>query len=143
MSWMKAELQLNEGDVFIQKTPYTFDVSMCEIFLPLQCGGEIVVIKPEGHKDAYYMKNVIDNRGVTIAFFVPSMLNIFLEHKLSFSRSLKKIVCSGEELNGSIVNKFYENYGDKVELYNMYGPTETAVHVKYYKCKLRISQYFL
>lgn len=134
MEWMKEELQITPSDVFLQKTNYTFDVSMCEIFLPLQCGATLVMAKAEGQKDVEYLEKIILEEGVTTVFFVPSMLNLFLQATENPCSSLKNVICSGEELTGTTLRKFREIYSSEVLIYNMYGPTETAVHVTFHKC---------
>lgn len=48
--------------MFFAKTNYTFDVSMCEIFLPLQCGATLVMAKAEGQKDVEYLEKLFWKR---------------------------------------------------------------------------------
>src|SRR6185437_5787616 len=65
---------------------------------------------------------------------VPSMLEAFLAHEGS-SRcvGLKRVVCSGEALPMSLVERFHERLPG-VELHNLYGPTEAAVDVTAWSC---------
>ncbi|MBM4614905.1 AMP-binding protein [Rhodococcus hoagii] len=72
--WMQAEYGLTESDVVLQKTPFTFDVSVWEFFWPLQVGARLVVALPDGHRDPAYLVRVMAERGVTVAHFVPSMM---------------------------------------------------------------------
>lgn len=134
MDWMKKVLQITENDIFLQKTNYTFDVSMCEIFLPLQCGATLVIPRPDGQKDVEYLKDIISSQGVTMIFFVPSMLNLFLQDNHKCHIFLKKVICSGEKLTGATIKKFKKKYSSDVRIFNMYGPTETAVHVTFHEC---------
>ncbi|WP_139812868.1 AMP-binding protein, partial [Prescottella equi] len=76
--WMQAEYGLTESDVVLQKTPFTFDVSVWEFFWPLQVGARLVVAVPDGHRDPAYLVRVMVECGVTVAHFVPSMLSVFV-----------------------------------------------------------------
>lgn len=132
--WMKDYLNVTSEDRILQKTPYSFDVSVWEFFLPLITGAELIEAKPEGHKDNIYLMDLIEREKVTIMHFVPSMLRVFLEsidrNKCS---SLEKVVCSGEALPFELQQRFYRLF-NKAELYNFYGPTEAAVDVTYWHC---------
>lgn len=135
--WMQDIFHLTQEDTILQKTPYTFDVSVWELFWPLMFGAKLVMAKPEGHKDNEYLCNIIRNERITILHFVPSMLQIFLEtpNVESCNDSLRAVVCSGEELSLLLQNKFFSRFSSKkVGLYNLYGPTEASIDVSYYKC---------
>ena len=78
--WMQKRYGLEAGDVVLQKTPYSFDVSVWEFFWPLMAGATVVMAEPEGHKDVGYLEEVIEQKQVTTLHFVPSMLHTFLEN---------------------------------------------------------------
>ncbi|WP_161964279.1 non-ribosomal peptide synthetase/type I polyketide synthase [Chitinophaga flava] len=126
--WMKHYLQADSSSVILQKTPYTFDVSVWELLLPVICGAQLIFAVPEGHKDPFYLQRLIDERQVTIIHFVPSMLQIFL-HSIAGAagNSLKHVVCSGEALPATVVNAFKKKINCR--LHNLYGPTEAAIDV--------------
>ncbi|MGX5686870.1 amino acid adenylation domain-containing protein [Chryseobacterium cucumeris] len=127
--WMKSYLKVNETEVFLQKTPYTFDVSVWELILPFITGSSLVIAKPEGHKDVLYLQNLINKEHVTIIHFVPSMLGSFLENlEKDKANSLSHIVCSGEELTLNLVQHCRERFAE-AQLHNLYGPTEAAIDV--------------
>ncbi|WP_038214517.1 AMP-binding protein, partial [Xenorhabdus bovienii] len=77
--WMQKAYRLNANDVVLQKTPFSFDVSVWEFFWPLMCGARLVVAKPEGHKDPAYLSALIQAHRITTLHFVPSMLSAFLD----------------------------------------------------------------
>ncbi|WP_241971528.1 non-ribosomal peptide synthetase [Burkholderia pseudomallei] len=77
--WMQQTYALDERDAVLQKTPFSFDVSVWEFFWPLMSGARLVIAKPEGHKDPAYLSELIDRERVTTLHFVPSMLQAFLE----------------------------------------------------------------
>jgi non-ribosomal peptide synthetase component F len=49
--WMQAAYGLNEQDRVLQKTPFSFDVSVWEFFWPLLTGARLVLARPGGHRD--------------------------------------------------------------------------------------------
>jgi amino acid adenylation domain-containing protein len=134
--WMQSEYGLTTDDRILQKTPFSFDVSVWEFFWPLMFGARIVIAKPGGHRDADYMKRVIYDREITTIHFIPSILNVFLEEEelASFCGSLRRVICSGEALPYKAVEKFYANL--TCGLHNLYGPTEAAIDVSFWPCSL-------
>ena len=127
--WMRDDLNINESSVILQKTTYTFDVSVWELIMPLVVGCKMVIARPEGHKDPEYLQEVIENKAVTIIHFVPSMLGVFLENlENSRCQNLKHVVCSGEALPSSMVCNFKEKF-TTTRIHNLYGPTEAAIDV--------------
>lgn len=127
--WMRDDLAIGPDDVIMQKTPYTFDVSVWELMMPLITGCRLVFAKPEGHKDPHYIQDLIFQEQVTIIHFVPSMLGIFLEELESHKcKSLRHVVCSGEALPASMLATFKAAL-PWVRIHNLYGPTEAAIDV--------------
>lgn len=133
LDWMQTELELTPKDNVLQKTPYTFDVSVWEFFWPLQIGAKLVIAKPNGHMDSSYLIHTINKHEITTLHFVPSMLKLFLQDRsVTYCKSLKTVICSGEALRRDHKKNFYHTLSAK--LYNMYGPTEAAVDVTSYYC---------
>lgn len=127
--WMRDDLGIGANDVILQKTPYTFDVSVWELLMPLITGSRLVFARPEGHKDPQYLQELIDREQVSIVHFVPSMLGIFLEELDSGKcESLRHVVCSGEALPATTVAECKEKL-PWVRIHNLYGPTEAAIDV--------------
>ncbi|HRQ25328.1 MAG TPA: amino acid adenylation domain-containing protein, partial [Anaerolineales bacterium] len=131
--WMQSEYRLTPDDRVLQKTPFSFDVSVWEFFLPLMFGARLVVAKPEGHKDPQYLVDLIQRESVTTLHFVPSMLYPFLETRgVSDCASVRRVICSGEALPVELANRFFKVL--RAELHNLYGPTEAAVDVSHWTC---------
>ncbi|HLK57996.1 MAG TPA: amino acid adenylation domain-containing protein, partial [Chthonomonadaceae bacterium] len=131
--WMQDTYRLTERDRVLQKTPYSFDVSVWEFFWPLMAGACLVVAAPELHKDAAGLADLIVAQEITTLHFVPSMLQAFLEEEgVSRCRSLRQVICSGEALPAHLISAFYARLNAK--LHNLYGPTEAAVDVTYWEC---------
>ena len=133
--WMQENYALNQSDCVLQKTPFSFDVSVWEFFWPLLSGARLVLARPGGHRDPAYLTKLIEQTGVTTLHFVPPMLQVFLnEPALSECRSLRQVMCSGEALGVESVKRFHERLAG-VELHNLYGPTEAAVDVSFFRCE--------
>ncbi|MEV4921455.1 amino acid adenylation domain-containing protein [Streptomyces roseoverticillatus] len=133
LHWMQAEYRLDPTDRVLQKTPFTFDVSVWEFFWPLIEGATLVVAKPEGHKDPAHLADLIRSEQVTTVHFVPSMLRAFLETPAAQDcRTLRRVFCSGEALPAELITQFQNTLG--APLYNLYGPTEAAVDVTAWSC---------
>ncbi|GAC1437037.1 MAG: hypothetical protein NVSMB58_28730 [Terriglobales bacterium] len=131
--WMQDAYRLDGLDFVLQKTPYTFDVSVWEFFWPLMTGACLVIARPSGHKDPSYLVNLIVEQGITTMHFVPSMLSIFLETPgVERCTSLRQVFCSGEALPFELQERFFQRLGSK--LHNLYGPTEASVDVTYFPC---------
>lgn len=129
MIWMKDDLEITEKDVFVQKTPMTFDVSVWELFLPLISGSKLVFAKPGGHKDPQYLQELIADQNISIMHFVPSMLGYALENiTWSDLKSVRHVICSGEALPKKI-EQIFKAKVPRANLHNYYGPTEASIDV--------------
>ncbi|MCB9252335.1 MAG: amino acid adenylation domain-containing protein [Flavobacteriales bacterium] len=133
LMWAQMYFQLEESQRVLQKTTFSFDVSVWELIWPLMFGATLVIARPSGHKDADYLKSEIESSKIELLHFVPSMLEVFLLNLNKGECSgLKKVLCSGEALIPSQV-KLFQQVLPGAELYNLYGPTEAAIDVTCYK----------
>lgn len=132
--WMQQMYRLTSDDRVVQKTPFSFDVSVWEFFWPLISGARLVVARPGGHQNPAYLAALIGEQQITTMHFVPSMLQAFLlEPDLTSCRSLRQVMCSGEALPFDLQERFFARF-ETTELHNLYGPTEAAIDVTYWKC---------
>ncbi|MER5374834.1 amino acid adenylation domain-containing protein [Streptomyces sp. NPDC002553] len=134
--WMQDAYGLTPGERVLQKTPYTFDVSVWELFWPLLTGATLVLARPGGQRDPAYLAGLIREEGVSTVHFVPSMLGVFLDDPLAvrLAAGLTRVVCSGEALPHEVQTRFLDLLPG-VELHNLYGPTEAAVDVTAWRCR--------
>lgn len=133
LQWMQAEYQLGPNDRVLQKTPFSFDVSVWEFFWPLMTGASLTLARPEGHLDSAYLRDLIREQRITTVHFVPSMLAMFLDEPgIEECVSLRRVIASGEALPGALVRRFFSRLN--TELHNLYGPTEAAVDVTSFAC---------
>ncbi|WP_335337834.1 amino acid adenylation domain-containing protein [Nostoc piscinale] len=132
--WMQDTYQLTSADAVLQKTPFSFDVSVWEFFWTLITGARLVVAQPEGHRDPHYLVNLIIQQQITTLHFVPSMLQVFLEvADLEKCQSLVRVITSGEALPAQLQQRFFNRLD--VQLHNLYGPTEAAIDVTFWQCQ--------
>jgi len=132
--WMQQTYHLTPADRVMQKTPFSFDVSVWEFFWPLIAGARLVVARPGGHQDTAYLAALISEQQITTLHFVPSMLQAFLlEPDLEQCRSLRQVMCSGEALPFDLQERFFARF-EATDLHNLYGPTEAAIDVTYWQC---------
>ncbi|AEG01888.1 non-ribosomal peptide synthetase [Methylomonas methanica] len=133
LQWMQAKYKLDSTDHVLQKTPYSFDVSVWEFFWPLMTGARLIVAPPELHKDSQGLIELIRREHITTIHFVPSMLQAFVDTPgVEHCTSLKQVICSGEALSADLVQRFQQKL--PAELHNLYGPTEASVDVSYWAC---------
>src|SRR5215216_838270 len=117
--WMQQQYELGSCDAVLQKTAFSFDVSVWEFFWPLLTGAWLV--------------ETIRTQQVTTVHFVPSLLQVLLEEGgLDQCASLRQVFCSGEVLSLKLERRFFAGCG--AELHNLYGPTEAAIDVSYWRC---------
>ncbi|MBN4003641.1 non-ribosomal peptide synthetase [Nostoc sp. LPT] len=136
--WMQDTYQLTTADSVLQKTPFSFDVSVWEFFWPLMTGARLVVAQPEGHREPNYLVNLILQQQITTLHFVPSMLQVFVETEgLEKCQSLVRVIVSGEALPVQLQQRFFNRLD--AQLHNLYGPTEAAVDVTFWQCQDRVN----
>ena len=132
--WMQAAYPLGAADRVLQKTPFTFDVSVWEFFWPLLTGARLVVALPDGHRDPAYLLRTLVEEGITTLHFVPSMLKVFLEEPgVGAATSVRQVMASGEALPAALAERFLAGLPE-ARLHNLYGPTEAAVDVSAWTC---------
>ena len=133
LAWMQELYPLHPGDRVLHKTPYTFDVSVWELFWPLQVGATVVIAPPGAHRDPRALAGLITDHRVHTLHFVPSMLRAFLGDPVSVQRlqaagsPVRQLFCSGEALPRDLVEQAADVFGTWA--INLYGPTEAAVDV--------------
>ncbi|MGD2089948.1 MAG: amino acid adenylation domain-containing protein [Candidatus Aminicenantes bacterium] len=149
LNWMQRKYPLDKSDTLLQKTPFTFDVSVWEIFWWAVTGAKLCLLIPAGEKDPETITNAVEKNNVTVIHFVPSMLTVFLEY-LETSKAdstkkltgLRQVIASGETLTVSTARRFNDILyrSNSTQLSNLYGPTEATIDVSYYDCQAEDSR---
>ncbi|MEU3488471.1 amino acid adenylation domain-containing protein [Streptomyces massasporeus] len=131
--WQVNEiLGFGHDDASLFKAPLSFDISINEIFLPLVCGGRLVVLRPGGERDPHHLLSVIAEQRVTFTYLVSSMLDVLLEMAGDSGRldSLRHVWCGGEVLTPELYERFRTKL-DNIPMYHGYGPAETTIGVSH------------
>ena len=140
LHWMHATYPIDTRDRVLQKTPFSFDVSVWELFWPLFTGARLVMAEPGSHGDSAYLARTMRAEEITTVHFVPSMLHVFVQDPLattvaaSAGGALRQLFASGEALTSAIVARTQQVLAN-VALHNRYGPTEAAVDVSAWTCQ--------
>ncbi|PBP94385.1 non-ribosomal peptide synthetase, partial [Pseudomonas congelans] len=134
LHWMQKAYCLDGSDTVLQKTPFSFDVSVWEFFWPLMTGARLAVALPGDHRDPERLVQTIREHQVTTLHFVPSMLQAFMTHpQVESCNTLRRVVCSGEALPAELAAQVLKRL-PQAGLYNLYGPTEAAIDVTHWTC---------
>ncbi len=125
--WMQRLHQLGVDDpgAMLQNSSFSFDASVWELLWPLSSGARVVLSPAEAHHDLDGLADAIHGGDVRAAFFVPSMLQIFLESGGVARSGLRRIMCGGEALPPELVRRLREEVPG-IELFNMFGPSEAS-----------------
>ena len=134
ITWMQGEYPLEPVDRVLQKTPFSFDVSVWEFTWPMISGSCLVIAAAGGHKDPAYLVDLINRQRVTTLHFVPSMLTLMLNQgDFSTTTSIRQVFSSGEALPLELQQRFQACH--QATLINLYGPTEAAIDVSHWVCR--------
>jgi amino acid adenylation domain-containing protein len=134
LCWMQETYGLDATDRFLMRTSLNFDPSVWELFWPLWVGGTVILAEQQRRQDLDYLTELIEEREVTSAYFIPSMLRAFLdESRRGTCRSLKRVICGGESLSIETAYQFFDKLD--AEFHHSYGPTETSIAATEWTCR--------
>ncbi|MBB3643839.1 amino acid adenylation domain-containing protein, partial [Variovorax sp. BK613] len=135
MAWMQEFYTLAGADTVLHKAPFGFDVSVWEMFWPLTSGARLVIANPGDHRDPVRLVELIRKHQITTLNFVPSMLQAFLAYEgIEKTTNLKHIICGGEAMPAATQREALQRLSGAT-LQNLYGPTETTIHVTQWTCR--------
>ncbi len=122
----------NEKDVWTMFHSFCFDFSVWEMYGALLYGGRLVVVPETVAKDITTFKKLLINEGVTILNQTPGAFYTLQEEFLTEEEKhqIRYVIFGGEALNPSYLKPWKISY-PSCKLINMYGITETTVHVTY------------
>ena len=128
----------NTNDVWTLFHSYAFDFSVWEIFGALLYGGKLVIVPYLTSRSPELFHQLLSKQQVTILNQTPSSFRQLIEVDRNSSTllTLRKVIFGGEALEPKSLKPWFTKYGDQQpQLVNMYGITETTVHVTYYPLK--------
>ncbi|AMG37309.1 D-alanine--poly(phosphoribitol) ligase [Achromobacter xylosoxidans] len=127
--WMLGSFDLGEAPVFMNQAPFSFDLSMYEVFATLAAGGTCVLNSREQIGAAATWMSRLAQQGVTVWVSTPSFAHQQLANR-DFSPAtlptLRTFLFCGEPLPAALAKKLRQRFPDAVIL-NTYGPTEATV----------------
>jgi len=134
----KSHFDFNSSDVWIMAHSYCFDFSVWEMYGALLFGGKLIVPERKDVRDISGFVKLVNNHKVTILNQTPGAFYKFIDtvlaHQHYNSLGLRYVIFGGDKLNPSKLSGWIKKYpADKVSLVNMYGITETTIHVTYHK----------
>jgi len=130
LQWEIAEFGIGIGSKFSQFISPYFDAFLRDVFVPLFAGGVICI--PPADEDFFTAEKLtrwIDDRKISHIHCVPSLFGVINNPQLTARHfgSLEYILLSGEKINPSGLIGWYRTFGDRIQLVNLYGPTETTM----------------
>ncbi len=141
MLWMKEFYDFEQEDRFLLKTPFSFDASVWEIFMPLIMGSLLVIAPNEAHTNPKELIDLITHHQITIIQLVPSMLReMTLTQGFGDCSSLRHVFCGGEALLPETLHGFFEHNTFNAQLHNLYGPTEATIDAVTRTCSIEDSE---
>ncbi|HEX2091321.1 MAG TPA: amino acid adenylation domain-containing protein, partial [Longimicrobiaceae bacterium] len=125
MQWMQAAFPLTPDDRVLQKTPFSFDASVWEFWAPLLCGARLVLAEPGAHREPARLARALEEEGITVVQFVPSLFAALLEEDLTRVTTVRRVYCGGEALSAELAAR--GRAALEAEVVNLYGPTEVCI----------------
>ncbi len=130
IAWERRAFQVDETYRVSQLIPPAFDPFLRDVFVPLCSGATLCV--PDNRETVLNPRQLmqwLEDRKITLAHCVPTLFRALVnEHPdPSYFTSLKYLLIAGEQLFGADVKKWMDIYGERVQLVNLYGPTETTL----------------
>ncbi len=134
----QEQYQFNENDVWTLFHSFAFDFSVWEIWGALFYGGKVIVVPYWVSRESERFCQLVYNEGVTVLNQTPSAFNQFIATDKALALApetlkLRYVIFGGEALDMPSLQPWFERHGDQQpQLVNMYGITETTVHVTHY-----------
>ncbi|MFF4248569.1 amino acid adenylation domain-containing protein [Streptomyces sp. NPDC001822] len=129
----RPAMDFGPRDVWVQFHSYSFDFAVWELWGALAHGGELLVPDYALTRSPVDFHRLVRERGVTVLNQTPSAFHQFIEADRRAAEpvtSLRRIIFGGEALDPVRLRPWAERHGTaSPELVNMYGITETTVHV--------------
>jgi amino acid adenylation domain-containing protein len=134
VEWCAAKFQITSEDRLSNHAPLHFDLSVFDVYNTLEAGATLYMITEDLALFPGRLAEFIGAEGITVWYSVPSALMLLLLHAdLNADRlcKLRMILFAGEVFPMKYLRQLAEQL-PHIELYNLYGPTETNV-CTYYK----------
>lgn len=129
LEWIEKDYNYSAGDVFMNQSPFTFDVSLYDILSSFMLGASVLLISRKLASDNDKFLEKLKSYNVSVWTSTPSFAYIYLRDKTFHSGylpSLKTFVFAGEVLSAKIVEALHKKF-ENPRIINAYGPTEATI----------------
>jgi amino acid adenylation domain-containing protein len=130
INWEIKTFGINGEFRFSQLTTPGFDAFLRDVLTPLCSGGRMCIPKDKDKlMDAQELVNWLDSSDIHLIHCVPSVFRLFNSTNLTpaYFKNLKFILLSGEPIYPSDLIRWYEIFGERIRLVNLWGTTETTL----------------
>ena len=121
LAWARTVYVTEDLAVTLASTSFCFDLSVFEVFLPLSCGGTVVLAE-----NALSLSGHPWRERITLVNTVPSVMDE-LVRSATLPSSVKVVNLAGEPLKAALVDQIYA-CGHVRDVYDLYGPGETTTY---------------
>lgn len=127
---------IDEKDQCLNLTSISFDVSVCEIFLPLCFGASLILLEPPKLEDINLLADTIIHKNITFAYIPPAILMDLYDLLLKFGKklNLNKLLVGVEPIKDQVLENYLQ-LNKSMKIINGYGPTEATVCATFYHYK--------
>ncbi len=129
VEWCRRELAPTSNDIFSSHAPFHFDLSILDLYVPLQEGATLVLIGEELGKQPLNLARLFSEHRLSVWYSTPSILRLLMEYgKIDREdcSSLRLVLFAGEVFPMKHLRALKELWPHP-RYYNLYGPTETNV----------------
>ena len=130
ITWMLAEHRFTQlGEVFLNQAPFSFDLSVMDLYCSLATGGTLFSISRDRIANPKELYRALASSGVTTWVSTPSFAQMCLvEEKFGEAMlpRVRRFLFCGETLPPQTAAQLLKRF-PKAEVWNMYGPTEATV----------------
>lgn len=125
------KFDFNDGDVWTMFHAYGFDFSVWEMYGATLNGGKLIVLSEEEAQDTKKLLEILKKEKVTVFNQVPSAFyNLLRTDGVRDELKIRYLIFGGEALSPAKM-KEWKSWHPETKIINMYGITETCVHVTY------------
>lgn len=129
VSWVLAEQSFGEGEVFLNQAPFSFDLSVMDLYCALTTGSTLFSLERPAVENPRTLFAVLEQSGVTTWVSTPSFATMCLAEP-RFGRAMlpavRRFLFCGETLPPDVAVRLLERFPG-AEVWNTYGPTEATV----------------
>lgn len=129
LQWMCSDFGFSAYDVYINQAPFSFDLSVYELFTALHIGGTLLLNDAATAKDAQAFLSRIDRYQGSVWVSTPTFAYLYLTEPTftgDRSRSVRSFLFCGEALPKMTAQRLLERFPE-ARVLNTYGPTEATV----------------